>query len=139
MFIFPLRNTHYKSDMHFLKFSHGFLVSLIIHLFFLESFNMITADIQDKLFNSNLNNRFILTINGSPISWTSGRYSSDIDHAFVNLSMLDKISSAYFVDYPSVFYHRLLVVYCKKTTTDESFFATKKNSLGGISINVLRT
>ena len=28
-------------------------------------------------------------------------HQSDIDHALVNSSMLDKISSVYFVDYPS--------------------------------------
>jgi len=27
MFIFPLRNTYYKSDMHFQKFSHGFRIT----------------------------------------------------------------------------------------------------------------
>ena len=58
---------------------------------------MSTSDLQDKLSNSNLDNWFILPINGSPISWTRGSYSSDIDHALVNSSMLDKISSAYFV------------------------------------------
>jgi len=41
---------------------------------------MSTADLQDKLTDSNLGNWFILTINGSPISWTRGRYSSNIDH-----------------------------------------------------------
>ena len=97
MSLFPLRNTHYKSDMHFQKFSHGFRITLIIHLFFLENFNMSTSDLQDKLSNSNLDNWFILLINDSPISWTRGRYSSGIDHALVNSSMLDKISSAYFV------------------------------------------
>ena len=59
---------------------------------------------------------FILPINGSPISWTRGLYSSDIDHALVNSSMLDKILSAYFIDYPFVSDHKPLVVYCKKTT-----------------------
>jgi len=54
------------------------------------------------------------------------RYSSDIDHALVNSSMLDKISSAYFVDFPSVSNHKLLIVYCKKITTNESFLLPKK-------------
>ena len=40
--------------------------------------------------------------------------------------MLDKISSAYFVDYPSLSDHKPLVVYCKKTTTDKSFLLPKK-------------
>ena len=40
--------------------------------------------------------------------------------------MLVKISSAYFVDYPSVSDHKLLMVYCKKITTDESFLLPKK-------------
>jgi len=61
------------------------------------------------------------------ISWTRGRYSSDIDHALVNSSMLDKISSAYFVDYPSISDHKPLVEYCKKITIDESFLLPKKN------------
>jgi len=87
---------------------------------------MSTSDLQDKLSNSNLDNWFILTINGSSISWTRGSYSSDIDHALVNSSMLDKISCAYFVDYPSVSDHKPLIVYCKKITTDESFLLPKK-------------
>jgi len=62
---------------------------------------MSNADFQDKLTNSNLDKWFILPTNCSPISRTRGRYSSDIDHALVNSSMLDKISSAYFIDYPS--------------------------------------
>jgi hypothetical protein len=45
---------------------------------------MSNADLQDKLTIRNLGNWFILPINGSPISWTRGRYSSDIDHALVN-------------------------------------------------------
>ena len=40
--------------------------------------------------------------------------------------MLDKISSAYFVDFPSVLDHKPLVVYSKKATTDESFLLPKK-------------
>jgi len=40
--------------------------------------------------------------------------------------MLDKISRAYFVDYPSVSDHKPLIVYCKKITTDESFLLPKK-------------
>ena len=51
---------------------------------------------------------------------------SDIDHALDNSSMLVKISSAYFVDYPSVSGHKPLMVYCKKITTDESFLLSKK-------------
>jgi len=39
--------------------------------------------------------------------------------------MTDKISSAYFVDYPSSD-HKSLVVYCKKTTTDKSISLPKK-------------
>jgi len=45
---------------------------------------MSTSVLQDKLTNSNLGNWFILPINGSPISWTRDRYSSDIDHVLVN-------------------------------------------------------
>jgi len=92
----------------------------------LGDFNMSTSDLQDKLSNSNLDNWFILPINGSPISWTRGSFSSDIDHALVNSSMLVKISSAYFVDYPSVSDHKPLMVYCKKIATDESFLLPKK-------------
>ena len=40
--------------------------------------------------------------------------------------MLDKISSAYCVDFPSVSDHKPFIVYCKKTTTDESFLLPKK-------------
>jgi len=87
---------------------------------------MSTSDLQDKLSNSNLDIWFILPINSSSISWTRDSYSSDIDHALVNSSMLVKILSAYFVDYPSVSDHKPLVVYCKKTTTDESFLLPKK-------------
>jgi len=87
----------------------------------LGDFNISTSDLQDKLSNSNLDNWFIPPINGSPISWKRGSYSSDIDHALVNSSTLVKISSAYFVDYPSVSDHKPLMVYCKKITTDESF------------------
>jgi len=62
---------------------------------------MSTSDLQDKLSNSNLENWFILPIEPSigriPISWIRGSYSSDIDHALVNSSMLDKISCTYFV------------------------------------------
>ena len=84
-------------------------------------------------------NWFILSINGSPISWTRGRYSSDIDHVLVNSIMLDKISCAYFVDYPSVSGHKPFVVYCKKITTNKSFLLPKKkkNLFGRIGINVL--
>jgi len=57
----------------------------------LGDFNMSTSDLQDKLSNSNLDNWLILPINGSPISWTRGRFSLDIDHALVNSSMLDWI------------------------------------------------
>ena len=112
--------------MHFQKFSHGFRITLITPSILLGDFNMSTSDLQDKLSNSNLDNWFILTINGSSISWTRGSYSSDIDHALVNSSMLDKISCAYFVDYPSVSDHKPLIVYCKKITTDESFLLPKK-------------
>ena len=125
MSIFPLRNTHYKSDMLFQKFSHGFRITLIIHLFFLETLTWVLL-LQDKLSNSNLDNWFILPINGSLISWTRGRYLSDIDHALVNSNMLVKISSVYFVDYPSVSDHKPLMVYCKKFITDESFLLPKK-------------
>ena len=69
----------------------------------LGDFNMSPADLQDKLTDNNLGNQFVLPINGSLISWTRIFYSSDIDHMLVILSMLDKISSAYFVDYPSIF------------------------------------
>ena len=92
----------------------------------LGDFNMSTADLQGKLSDSNLGNWFILPINGSSISWNRGRFSSDIDHALVNASMLEKISCAYFVDYSSVSDHLPLLVYCKKTTTDESFLLPKK-------------
>jgi len=61
-----------------------------------------------------------------PISCTRGSFSSDIDHALVNSSMLVKISSTYFVDYPSVSDHKPLMVYCKKIATDESFLLPKK-------------
>jgi len=47
------------------------------------------VDLQDKLSNSNLDSWFILPINGSPISWTRDRYSSDIDQALVNSSMVN--------------------------------------------------
>ena len=97
MSIFPLRNIHYNSDRHSLRFSHGFRIALIIPSILLGDFNMSTSDLQDKLSNSNLDNWFILLINDSPISWTRGRYSSGIDHALVNSSMLDKISCTYFV------------------------------------------
>ena len=60
---------------------------------------MSTSDLQDKLTNSNLGNWFILPINGSPISLTRGRYSPDIEHVLVNLSMLDKISKRIFIIY----------------------------------------
>jgi hypothetical protein len=74
---------------------------------------MSTDDLQDKLTNNNLDNWFILPINDSPISWTKGRYSSDIDNVLVNSSMLSKISSAYFIDFSSVSDHKPLVVYYK--------------------------
>jgi len=76
-----------------------------------------TSDLQDKLTNSNLGNWFILLVNSLPISWTSGRYSSDTDHTLVNSNMLDKLSNAYFVDFP---------FYFKKTATDESFLLPKE-------------
>ena len=72
--------------------------------------------------------------------WNRGRYSSDIDHALINSSMLDKILSTYFVDFPSVSDHKPLVVYCMKITTDKLFFLPKKKKnflLSGIGINVL--
>jgi hypothetical protein len=75
---------------------------------------MSTADLHDKLTNSNLDNWFILPINGSLITWTRGRYSSDIDNALINSSILDKISSAYFVDYPSISNHKPLVFIARK-------------------------
>jgi len=43
---------------------------------------MSTADLQDKLTDSNLGNWFFLPINGSSISW-----EVDIDYALVNSSM----------------------------------------------------
>ena len=126
MSIFPLRK-------HSLQVRYAFsevftwLPNHTSHLsIFLGDFNISTCDLHIKLTIGNLGNWFILPINGSPISWTRGRYSSDIDHALVNSSMLDKISSAYFVDFPSVLDHKPLVVYSKKATTDESFFVTKK-------------
>ena len=69
---------------------------------------MSTTDLQDKLRDSNLDNWFILPINGSPISWTRGRYSSDIDHALVNSSILDILSSAYFINFLSASDHKPL-------------------------------
>jgi len=45
----------------------------------------------------------------------------------INFTLIKyKISSAYFVDYPTVSDHKPLVVYCKKITTDESFLLPKK-------------
>jgi len=41
-------------------------------------------------------------------------------------SILDKISSAYFVDYLTVSDYKPIVVYCKKTTADESYFFYQK-------------
>jgi len=87
---------------------------------------MSISDLHVKLTYSNLDNWFTLPINGSPISWTRGKYLSDINHELVNSSILNKISSAYFVNYPSVYDHKPLVVYCKKATTDESFLLQKK-------------
>jgi len=99
---------------------------------------MSTVDLQDQLIDNNLNNWFFLLMNGSPISWTRGRYSSEIDQfmRLVNSNMLDIVSSAYFIDFPSVSDYKPLVFYCMKTTTDESFFVTKKkkNLLCGIGI-----
>ena len=72
---------------------------------------------------------FILfSINKSSISWTRGRYSSDIDHELVNSSMLEKniIPCTYFIDYPSISDHKLLIVYYKKIIIDESFLLPKK-------------
>jgi len=51
---------------------------------------------------------------------------SDIDHELLSSGKLDKISSVYFFDYPSVSDHKPLVVYCSKATTDESFLLPKK-------------
>ena len=67
-----------------------------------------------------------IRLNGSSILWTRSKHSVDIDHALVNSSMLDKISSADFVDFLSVSDHKPLEVYCKKTTTDESFLLSNK-------------
>jgi len=83
---------------------------------------MSTADLQDKLAICNPSKLYTLLITGSPISWTRVWYSSDIDLALVNSSMLDKISNYYFVDYPSVSDHKPLVACYKKTIIDESFF-----------------
>ena len=91
----------------------------------MKFFQNLFIQLQDKLSNSNLDNWFILPINVSPISWTRCKYSSDIDYALVNSSVLDKKSSTYFVDYPFVSDHKPLVVYFKKTTTDESFLLRK--------------
>jgi len=88
---------------------------------------MSTSDLQDKLSNSNLDNWFILTINGSPISWTRGSYSSDNDHALVNSSMLVKISSAYFVDYPSVSDHNPLSWFIVRKLPQMNHFCYQKN------------
>jgi len=63
--------------MHFQKFSHGFKITANHPSILLGDFNVSTSDLQDKLFNSNLDNWFILPINGSPILWTRGRYSPD--------------------------------------------------------------
>jgi len=52
-----------------------------------------------------------------------------MDHVLVNSNMLDKISSAYFVDYLSVSDHKWLLVYFKKTITDESFLLRKKKKI----------
>jgi len=80
----------------------------------LGDFNMSTADLQDKLTNSNLGNWFVLPINGSPISWTRGRYSSDIDHAVVNSCMLDKnIKYLFCITYSSMIF-LIIVNNCDK-------------------------
>ena len=92
---------------------------------------MSTSDLQDKLSNSNLDNWIILPINGSPISWTRGRYSSDIVHALVNSIQVYwiKYQVLLLFDYPSVSNNKPLIIYCKKITTDESFLLPKKKKI----------
>jgi len=40
--------------------------------------------------------------------------------------MLDKISSVFFVDYPSISHHKSFLVYFNNTITDKSFLLLKK-------------
>ena len=91
-------NVYIPTKKHLLQVRYAFsevftwLQNHMNHLsILLGDFNMSTSDLQDKLSNSNLDNWLILPINGSPISWTRGRFSLDIDHALVNSSMLDWI------------------------------------------------
>jgi len=92
----------------------------------LGDFNMSTADLQDKLTDNYIDNWFIFPSNGSPISWTWSRYLSDIDHAIVNSSMLEKISSAYFVNYPSKSDHKHSRSLLRENYHKWIIFVTKK-------------
>ena len=96
---------------------------------------MSIADLQDKLTNSNLGNWFILRINDSYISWTRGRYSSDIDYALVNSSTLDKISSDLLIFLLYLIINLSWFIARKLLQMDHFYY--KKNLFGGIGINAL--
>ena len=82
-------------------------------------FNCSTRKLSD--FISSFAGWTILPISGSNVSWTRGEFCSDIDHVIINDSLLDKISSALFVDYFPISDHKPLLVQCKDLSVQDPF------------------
>ena len=75
---------------------------------------------------SNLDDWYLVKINGSCISWNSGYRSSAIDHAIVNSRMKELIFSASFVDFPPISDHKPLLIFSEEVPKDSSFVTPKK-------------
>lgn len=79
-----------------------------------------------KKFLSSFRGWSVLHINGSNISWSRGHLETDIDHAIVNNKMLEKISSAIFIDkFEPVSDHKPLLIHCNAMSSNDIFTLPK--------------
>jgi len=68
----------------------------------LGDFNLSSVKLSELI--SPFNNWMIFTLNGFNMSWYRGGLESDIDHAIVNKSMMNLLSSSSFIDFPPILY-----------------------------------
>ena len=90
----------------------------------LGDFNLSTEKLKELI--SPCNNWMIFPLNGSNMSWYRGDRESDIDHAIVNKSMMDLLSSGSFIDFPPISDHKPLLIHGNSLSTDNAFSLPKK-------------
>ena len=86
-------------------------------------FNLSVDKLNDLI--SPLGNWMILRLNGSIISWSKGNHESAIDHAVINSSMMNLLSSGSFIDFPPISDHKPLLILGKSFSPDNSFSTPK--------------